>query len=138
VGVSIQDLIGGHVDAIVADVASSAQLVKQGRLRMLAVTSAKRVPGFESVPALAENLLPGVEMVGWFAVVAPTGTPQPAIERFNRDLNTLLADREIADRIATIGPIAEAGLKPDQVGTFLRAEHARWSEITKEIGVLPE
>lgn len=138
VSVSIQDLIGGHVDSIVADVASTAQLVKQGRLRMLAVTSAKRVPGFESVPALAESLLPGVEMVGWFAVVAPAGTPQPAIERFNRDLNGLLADREIADRIAAIGPIAEAGLKPDQVATFLLAEHNRWGEITKEIGVLPE
>jgi tripartite-type tricarboxylate transporter receptor subunit TctC len=138
VSVSIQDLIGGHVDAIVADVASTAQLVKQGRLRMLAVTSAQRVPGFESVPALAERLLPGVEMVGWFAVVAPDGTPQPVIERFNRDLNAVLADREIADRIAAIGPIVEAGLKPDQVGAFLRAEHARWGEITKEIGVLPE
>ncbi len=138
VGVSIQDLIGGHVDAVVADVASSAQLVKQGRLRMLAVTSAKRVPGFESVPALAEGLLPGVEMVGWFAVVAPTGTPQPAIERFNRDLNASLAERETADRIALIGPIVEAGLTPDQVAAFLRTEHARWSAITKEIGILAE
>jgi tripartite-type tricarboxylate transporter receptor subunit TctC len=137
VAVSIQDLIGGHVDAIVADVASTAQLVKQGRLRMLAVTSAQRVPGFETVPTLAERL-PGVEMVGWFAVVAPVGTPQAAIERFNRDLNSALSEREIAERIATIGPIAEAGLKPDQVAAFLRSEHARWSEITREIGVLPE
>jgi tripartite-type tricarboxylate transporter receptor subunit TctC len=137
VGVSTQDLIGGHVDAIVADVASTAQLVRQGRLRMLAVTSASRVPGFEDVPALAERL-PGVEMVGWFALVAPTGTPQAAIERFNRDLNAALAERDLAARIASIGPIAEAGLKPEQVGDFLRAEHARWSEVTSEIGVLPE
>lgn len=137
VGVSTQDLIGGHVDAIVADVASTAQLVRQGRLRMLAVTSARRVPGFEHVPTLAEKL-PGVEMVGWFAVVAPAGTPQTAIERFNRDLNTALAEREIAERIATIGPIAEAGFKPEQVAAFLREERSRWSAITKEIGVLPE
>jgi len=138
VSVSIQDLLGGHVDSIVADVASTAQLVKQGRLRMLAVTSAKRVPGFEAVPALAERVLPGVEMVGWFAVVAPDGTPAAAIDRFNRDLSAVLAEREVSDRIAAIGPIAEAGLKTDQVGAFLRAEHARWGEITKEIGVLPE
>ena len=136
-GVSAQDLIGGHVDSIVADVASTAALVKQGRLRMLATTSAKRVPGFDDVPALAE-LLPSVEMVGWFAVVAPAGTPRAAIERFNKDLNTLLAEPEVAQRIATIGPIAEAGMSPEQVGAFLRAEHARWAQFTKEIGVLPE
>jgi tripartite-type tricarboxylate transporter receptor subunit TctC len=138
VAVSIQDLIGGHVEAIVADVASTAQLVKQGRLRLLAVTSAARVPGFESVPALAESLLPGLEMVGWFALVAPTGTPQPAIDRVNRDLNASLAEREVAERIATIGPIADASMSPEATGAFLRAEHARWSAIIKEIGVLPE
>jgi tripartite-type tricarboxylate transporter receptor subunit TctC len=137
VGISTQDVIGGHVDAIVADVAATAQLVKLGRLRMLAVTSTRRVPGFEGVPTLAEKL-PGIDMVGWFAVVAPTGTPQAAIERFNHDLNAALADHEIAERISMIGPIAEAGLKPEQVATFLRDERARWNAITKEIGVLPE
>lgn len=137
VGNSVQDLMGGHVDALVADVASTAQLVKQGRLRMIAVTSAQRVPGFESVPTLAERL-PGVEMVGWFAVVAPAGTPAAAINRFNADLNVLLADREVADRIATVGPLAQAGLNPEQVGGFLKAEHVRWGELTREIGLLPE
>lgn len=136
-GVSAQDLIGGHVDAIVADVASTAALVKQGRLRMLAVTSARRLPGFEQVPALAERM-PGMEMVGWFAVVAPAGTPAAAIERFNKDLNGVLAEREVAERMAVIGPIAEPGMSPAQAGAFLRDEHARWSGFVKDIGVLPE
>ena len=134
---SVQDLVGGHVDAAVADIAAVAELVKQGRLRMLAVSSGQRVPGFESVPPLAERL-PGMEMVGWFAVVAPAGTPAAAIERFNNDLNTALADRELADRIASIGPLAAPGMKPDQVGGFLKTEHVRWGDITKEIGLLPE
>lgn len=136
-GVSAQDLIGGHVDAIVADVASTAALVKQGRLRYLAVTSAQRVPGFDSVPTVAEKL-PGLEMVGWFAVVAPAGTPAAAIQRFNKDLNAVLAEREVAERIATIGPIADPSMGVDQVGAFLRGEHRRWGEFTKEINVLPE
>jgi len=76
--------------------------------------------------------------VGWFAVVAPAGTPAAAIERFNNDLNTALADRELADRIASIGPLAAPGMKPDQVGGFLKTEHVRWGDITKEIGLLPE
>ena len=137
VGVGVQDLIGGHVNAMVADVAASAQLVKQGRLRMLATTSAKRVAGWDAVPALSE-LLPGFDMVGWFAVVAPTGAPPDAIARVHRDLNALLADKEVVERMAVIGPIAEPGLSIEQVGAFLRNEHQRWTQIVKEIGVLPE
>ena len=137
VGVGTQDLMGGHVDAMVADLASTAALARQGRLRVLATTSARRVAGWDNVPALAEKL-PGFEMVGWFAVVAPTGTPAPAVERFNRDLNALLADKEVAERIATIGPIADASMGPVAVGDFLRAESLRWAQFTKEIGILPE
>jgi tripartite-type tricarboxylate transporter receptor subunit TctC len=137
VGVGVQDLIGGHIHAMVADIASTAQLTKQGRLRMLATTSARRVAGWEQVPALAETW-PGFDMVGWFAVVAPAGMPAAAIARSNADLNALLADKEIAERMATIGPIAEPGMSAEQVGSFLRNEHQRWEQIAKEIGVLPE
>ena len=137
VSVAVQDAIGGHIDAVVADIASTAQLVRQGRLRMLAVTTATRVPGWEQVPALAESF-PGFDMSGWFALVAPTGTPKPVIERMNREFNAATADREIAGKITAAGPLPESGMSPDQVGTFLKNEHQRWAQITKEIGVLPE
>jgi tripartite-type tricarboxylate transporter receptor subunit TctC len=137
VGVGVQDLIGGHIDAMVADLASTAQLARQGRLRVLATTSAKRVAGWEQVPALAEKL-PGFDMVGWFAIVAPTGTPQAVVERVNRDVNALLGDKEVADRIATIGPLVDGSMNVDAVGAFLRAQGATWSAAVKEIGVLPE
>ncbi len=137
VGVGTQDLMGGHVDAMVADLASIAALAKQGRLRVLATTAPRRVAGWENVPSLAEKL-PGFDMVGWFAVVAPTGTPPAAIERCNRDLNALLADKDVAERIATIGPMADGSMGLAQIGQFLRDESARWAAITKEIGVLPE
>ena len=137
VGVGTQDLLGGHVDAMVADLASTAALARQGRLRVLATTAGKRVAGWDSVPALAEKL-PGFEMVGWFAVVAPAGTPAAAIERSHRDLNALLADKEVADRIAAIGPIVDGSMNLAQVGQFLKDEAARWSAVTKEIGLLPE
>ena len=137
VGVSVQDVIGGHADAVVADLASTAQLVRQGRLRLLAVTSAKRVAGWEQVPALAE-VLPGFEMVGWFGLVATTGTSQPVIARLNDELNKVLADREVAEKILTIGPIVEAGGSPGQFAGFLSEEHQRWALISKEIGLLPE
>ena len=137
VGVGTQDLLGGHVDAMVADLASTAALAKQGKLRVLATTAGKRIAGWDSVPALAEKL-PGFEMVGWFAVVAPAGTPAAAIERSHRDLTALLADKEVADRIATIGPIVDGSMNLAQVGQFLKDEAARWAAVTKEIGLLPE
>lgn len=137
VGMAVQDVIGGHADAVVADLASTAQLVRQSRLRLLAVTSTKRVAGWEQVPALAE-LLPGFEMVGWFGLVAPAGTPPAIIARVNDELNKLLVDREIADRILTIGPMVEGSGAPEQFANFLREEHQSWAVVAKEIGLLPE
>jgi tripartite-type tricarboxylate transporter receptor subunit TctC len=137
VGVAVQNTLGGQVDALVADLPSTASLVKSGRLRLLAVTTAQRVRGFESVPALAESL-PGFEMVGWFAVAAPTGTPQPVLQRANADINALLLDPELAERIAAIGPLADGNLSLEQCAAFLRAEHVRWAAATREIGLLPE
>ena len=137
VGVGLQDLIGGHVDALVADLASTAQLVKQGRLRLLATTAAQCVSGWDAVPALAE-LLPDFELVGWFALVAPAGTPMAVVQRVNADLNRMLADPEVAERIAAIGPIAQAGAGTEQVAEFLRAESRRWGAVSREIGLLPE
>ena len=137
VSVAIQDIMGGHADALVADLASTAQLVKQGRLRLLAVTSAKRVSGFEQVPAMAE-LLPNFEMVGWFAIVAPTGTPSGAIHRLNAEVNKLLLDPEVTQKMLSIGPIPEALGAPVKLEAYLKVENDRWSEVAKEIGLLPE
>ncbi len=137
VGVSAQNLMGGHVDAIVADVASTAALVKQGRLRYLATTSDKRLPEWPQVPALSE-LLPGFDMVGWFAIVAPTGTPESVVKRANKDLNAVLSDPKVAEKIASIGPIVASGYDVEKVGAFLNEEHAKWAQIVKEINILPE
>lgn len=133
---AVQDVMGGHADAVVADLASSAPLIRDGRLRLLAVTSGSRLAGWDKVPALAEQL-PGFEMVGWFAVVAPAGTPAAAIERLNRELGVLLRDPEVAQRMLTIGPIADHLGAPAQLAAFLDQEHARWEKAAQEIGLLP-
>jgi tripartite-type tricarboxylate transporter receptor subunit TctC len=134
---AVQDVIGGHADAAVADLASTAPLIREGRLRLLAVTSASKVAGFDKAPPLAE-VIPGFEMVGWFAVVAPTGTPAQAIDRMNRELGNLLEDPDTARRILTIGPIADHLGAPDRLAAFLQEEHRRWELATREIGLLPE
>ena len=137
VGAAVQDVIGGHANAVVADMASTAQLVRQGRLRYFAVTSAQRVAGWEQVIALSE-LMPGFDMVGWFALMAPTGTPNEALQRMNSEVNALLVDPDVVQRMVAMGPIPDALGQPDQTGAFLRREHERWAGVAKEIGLLPE
>jgi tripartite-type tricarboxylate transporter receptor subunit TctC len=139
--VGIQDALGGRVDALIVDLASTTQHIKHGDLRLLATTSARRLKGWDTTPALAETL-PGFDMPGWFAVVAPAGTPKAVVARVNSDINRALADPELAQRISEIGPIVNSGVdpgkSPEQTAEFLRGEHQRWSEIAKTIGLLPE
>lgn len=137
VGMALQDVMGGHADAVVADLASTSQLARQGRLRVLAVTSAKRVAGWEQVPTVAE-FLPGVEMTGWMAVVAPAGTPAPVVLRLNAEINKLLATPAIAEKMLAIGPIAAPGGSPRQFEAYLLEEHRRLGQLASEIGLLPE
>jgi tripartite-type tricarboxylate transporter receptor subunit TctC len=95
------------------------------------------VPGWENIPALSEKL-GSFDMVGWFAIVAPKGTPPQAITRMNREVNLLLADKELSSRIANIGPLADSSMTEADVAKFLSVEMARWTDVTKEIGILPE
>ena len=124
--VGIQDALGGRVDALIVDLAATTQHIKHGDLRLLATTSAARVRGWDTTPALSEKV-PGFDMPGWFAVVAPAGTPKPVIARVNRDINAALGEPELVERIAAIGPIVDPGRSPAQVADFLRQEHQRWS-----------
>jgi len=137
VGVALQNIMGGHADAVVADLASTSQLARQGRLRVLAVTTARRVAGWEQVPTVAE-FLPGIEMTGWMAMVAPAGTPQAIVQRLNGEINRLLVQPAIAEKMLAIGPIAAPGGSPAQFEAFLLDEHKRLGQIALEIGLLPE
>lgn len=137
VAAAVNDTVGGQTEAIVSDAPSAAAMIKAGRLRPLAVTTARRVAGWDNVPPLADAL-PGFDYAGWLAIVAPAGTPAAAIQRFNRDLDAVLLDKEMAARIAAIGPVTEGAGTVEQTGAFLQAEHARWSRIVRDLGVLPE
>ena len=137
VGVAVQDLLGGQTDALVADLASTAQLVRQGRLRMLAVTTPQRIPEWSKVPTVAETL-PGFDMSGWFALVAPAGTPPQIVIRMHATLDALLGNADVGTRMLALGPIAAPLGSPEAVGAFFKEEHVRWSAAAKEIGLLPE
>ena len=88
---AIQDTIGGRTQIVLLSSAAVAPFIKRGDLKPIAVTVGKRVAGLENVPTLAETY-PGFDYAGWFAVLAPAGTPREVVLRFNRDLNLVLAD----------------------------------------------
>ena len=89
------------------------------------------------MPALAE-IPPGFELIGWFGLIAPARTAPAVVTRVNADADRIPADKEVADRILAIGPIAEAGVLSEQFAAFLREKNQRWGVVAKEIGLLPE
>src|SRR5437879_8174240 len=90
---AITDVAGGHVEAMITPVHTAGPLVKQNRLRMLAVLSAERSPVFPSVPTLKEAGSPDLEVEVWYAMLAPAGTPQPVVARLNSEVQEIL-DRD--------------------------------------------
>jgi tripartite-type tricarboxylate transporter receptor subunit TctC len=112
---------------------SSIQHVRNGRLRPLAVTTAKRSPELPDVPTIAEAGVPGYEATSWFGMFAPAGTPAPVVARLNGALVKVLADAEVKKKLAEQGaePYAE---KPEQFAEFIRKETAKWSQVVKASG----
>jgi tripartite-type tricarboxylate transporter receptor subunit TctC len=134
---AIQDGIGGQIDVVVTSTAALTPFLKRGALRPLAVTAAKRVQGLEDVPAMTETF-PGFEYVGWYGLFAPTGTPAEVIARVNRDMDTVLRDREVGQKLYDLGLVVDGAGTLASVQAFLDAEHARWSKAIKDVGIVPE
>lgn len=132
----ILDTVSGRTQLTVQAVAATSTHLARNALRPIAVTSAKRVPGLDQVPALGESY-PGFQYSGWHAVVAPQGTPAEVLRRFNTDLDAVIRDADMVKRLFDLGIIAEAGT-PEQLGEFLAAEHGRWAKLAKDIGIVPE
>ena len=133
----ILDTIAGRTQLTVQSSTALNSHLKRGVLRPIAVSAPKRVSGLEQVPTLGETWA-GFQYVGWHALVAPTGTPEDAIRRFNRDLDAAMKEPDVAQRLVEFGIVTEGAGTPAELGEFLRAEHGRWSRLAKDIGVVPE
>jgi tripartite-type tricarboxylate transporter receptor subunit TctC len=110
--------------------------VKAGKLRPIAVTSLERLPGFESVPTVAETF-PGFESIGWFAVFGPAGVPAPIVERINSDVNKVLQMPDLIARFAELGVYPNPG-SPKALSDFLQAQRALWKKVVQEAGLQPQ
>jgi tripartite-type tricarboxylate transporter receptor subunit TctC len=133
----VQDTVAGRTQLTIQGIPAIAAVVQRGQLRALAVSSPRRLPELPDVPSFSETL-PGFEFNGWFAVVAPTGTPRAAIQRMNLELNRILLDGEMEQRLRALGIYTEGTGTPEDVDAFLKSERAFWSRVVRELKIEPE
>lgn len=131
---AVTDLLGEHVDLMFCPTASVVGLVHDGKLRALAVTSAKRSPLFPQLPTVAEAGLADYAAELHYGIVAPAGTPRPIVDKLNAALNAALADADVKSRLAIDGAEALPGT-PEAYAADIAAEQAKWSAIIKKSGV---
>jgi tripartite-type tricarboxylate transporter receptor subunit TctC len=131
-GPLITDLISGQVSVTIASAVPLSPQVRIGKLRGLAVTGPKRSPSFPDLPAIAETV-PGYQVVNWFGIIAPAGTPVAIVTRVNKDLNAALATPALKERLATQGADAVGGTAAE-FGIRIRADYAKWARVVKESG----
>lgn len=131
---AVTDLLGEHVDLMFCPSASVVGLVREQKLRALAVTGAKRSPLFPDLPTVAETGLPGYAAELHYGIVAPAGTPPMVIAKLNAALNGALADAEVQKRLGVDGAQTLPGT-PQAYAADIGAEQAKWSAILKQSGV---
>ena len=130
-------MLSGETQFTFATALSVQGHIKSGKLRALAVTTAKRAAGFPELPTVAEAGVPGFDAITWHGVVVPARTPQAAIKRLNGEFNKLLQTADMRERLMTLGSEVIGG-EPKQLTDYMRVEIPRWAKLIKESGAKPE
>lgn len=132
-GQAAQDLVAGIVESSFAGVPNAMAHVPSGRLRALAVTTAKRVPQLPDVPTLSEAGVTGYDASVWLALLAPAGTPRDIVAKLNAEVAKILATPEAQKALADVG-VEPSVSTPEALADYLRQELARWGRVVKETG----
>ena len=132
-----QDIAAGLNQVMMSSIIAANGVVQSGAVRRLAITSRKRFPGLPDLPSLSETV-PGMVIDGFFAIVAPAGTPNDVIARLNREIDRYLADPAVQKRLLTLGLATSGGGTPEGSTQTIRREQDNWRAIGKELGVEPQ
>lgn len=136
-GPALVALVSGQVDVYIGGISSILPMVRDRRIRPLAVTSAKRTQLMPEMPTFIESGVAGYEVVNWYALVAPAATPKPVIAKLNAETVKALAAADVAKRFADLGTDA-ASSTPEQLGSYHREDMARWEKVIKAANIQPE
>ncbi len=128
---------GNEVLAAFQGIATVNSLVKAGKLRLVGVTTPRRMPQFPDVPTVSESGLPGFEFNSWFAMMAPAGTPKPILQYLSAEVSKALADPEVREKLNALG-LTPRGTTPDDLGKAMRVQLTRYGELIKQNGITAE
>ena len=135
---AIQDTVAGRTQIIISAVAPVEFFAKNGKLRRLAVSSARRMPGLDDLPTMAETMEGFKIDGGGFAVVAPALTPADSVLRLNRAIAVILRDAEFGKQMFSLGQIPASGATPEATAEYLRSERERWGRIFRDLAIQPQ
>lgn len=136
-GQAVLDVMSGQVNIYFSSVLGALPHMKTGKLRALAVTSARRSSAAKNVPTMAESGFPGYEAINWVGVLAPARTPVPIIARLNSDIVGIFRQADTEQRLIALGGEPAAG-SPDAFAKYMKSEISKWAKVIKESGVQPE
>src|ERR1700761_3235672 len=132
------DVIANHIPFMVVDLEPALPQVKDGKVRVLGVTTPKRVAVAPDIPTIAESGLPGYQLIAWQGLVAPANTPRPIVDALAAQIAKLLADPATAGRFATLAIEPLPGSNPDSFAAYIKTEVDRWATIVKNSGAEAE
>ena len=130
----LADTMGGHVPMMFDNMPSALQMVKTGKLRALAITSAKRSPQLPDVPTMQEAGVPNYAVTGWFGVLVPASTPQPIVQRLGKELVDIVKSPEMEKKIAEMGGMVSAD-GPAPFTRFIESETAKWRTLVQSANI---
>jgi tripartite-type tricarboxylate transporter receptor subunit TctC len=133
VAAGLQDLLGGRISVIVESVGALAGAVQSGSVTPLAVASTMRLPTLPNLPTVAETV-PGFSAMGWFVLMAPRGTSEAIVHKVNGDLNTVLGEAELRQRLQELGAFVRT-MSPGETAAFIRREQESWRPLVRQVGL---
>ncbi len=134
---ALTDLLAGQVQLMFSTMPPALPQVKAGKLKAIAVTSAKRSLTMPELPTIAEAALPGFEAITWYGMAAPAGTPKAIVTRLNSEVVKLLHMPEVKERLLATGTEA-SGTTPEEFATYIKSEIVKWAKVIKESGARAE
>ena len=135
---AIADVMGGRVTMMMPGIGSAINLAKEGKLKALAVSTAKRATGAPDIPTIAESGIPGFDVATWESIQAPAGTPPDAVARLNTAIREVVAGNELRQKMFNLGFEPDAMKSPSETAQFIRAERQKWAKLVKERNIKAE